>query len=257
MVMDRFDLAQPTTDEIVYPDSDGQPMAENTKQYDWITTIKGNLDIIYAADPQVFIAGDLFWYPVEGHPEIRQAPDVLVVFGRPKGHRGSYQQWREANIAPQVVFEILSPGNTVVEMNRKFRFYERYGVEEYYLYDPDTGDLQGWRRLVNHLVSIPDLQNWVSPRLGIRFVLAPEGLLLYQPDGTPFLTFVELALHAEQAEERATQAEDRASRAEDRAAQAEDRASRAEDRATQAEDRAARLAARLRELGIEPENNGA
>jgi Uma2 family endonuclease len=225
MVMDRFDLAQATKDEIVYPGSDGQPMAENTKQYDWITTIKGNLDILYATDPQVFIAGDLFWYSVEGHPEIRQAPDVLIVFGRPKADRGSYQQWREANIAPQVVFEILSPGNTVVEMNRKFRFYERYGVEEYYLYDPDTGDLQGWRRLVHHLVSISDLHDWVSPRLGIRFVLSPEGLLLYQPDGTPFLTFVELALRAE----------------------------RAEARAAQAEARAARLAARLRELGLEPE----
>lgn len=52
----------------------------------------------------------LLWYPVESHPEIRTAPDVLVVFGRPKGHRGSYKQWEEDNIPPQVVFEILSPG---------------------------------------------------------------------------------------------------------------------------------------------------
>jgi Uma2 family endonuclease len=32
----------------------------------------------------------------------------MVVFGRSKGDRGSYQQWKEDNIPPQVVFEILS-----------------------------------------------------------------------------------------------------------------------------------------------------
>ncbi len=29
---------------------------------------------------------------------------------------------------------------------RKFRFYEQYGVEEYYIYNPDNGDLSGWLR---------------------------------------------------------------------------------------------------------------
>jgi Uma2 family endonuclease len=249
MVLERSYPIQSQQTEVVYPESDGLPMAENTKQYDWITLIKGNIDIIFAADPNVFVAGDLFWYPVEGHPEIRQAPDVMVVFGRPKGHRGSYLQWREENIAPQVVFEILSPGNTVVEMNRKFRFYEQYGVEEYYLYDPDTGDLQGWRRLVDHLISIPEMDGWVSPRLGVRFVLSADGLVLYQPDGDPFLGFVELAELAEQAEELAE-------RARVRAEQAEERAEQAEERAEQAEERAARLAARLRELGVDPDANG-
>lgn len=109
--------------EIFYPESDGQPIADNTKQFDWITTIKGNEDIWFVDDPNVFVAEDLIWYPVEGHPEIRQAPDVMVIFGRPKGDPRSYQQQREANIAPQVVFEILSPGNTVVVMNRKFKTY--------------------------------------------------------------------------------------------------------------------------------------
>ena len=86
---------------IVYPDSDGQPMAENTIQFRWIVTIREGIERIYYR-ANVFIAGDLFWYPVEGHPEIRLAPDVLVAFGRPKGERGSYMQWIEGGIAPQV-----------------------------------------------------------------------------------------------------------------------------------------------------------
>ncbi len=116
---------------IIYPDSDGQPMADNTKQFRCITTIQGGLDALFKDNADIFVAGDLLWYPVEGDNKTRLAPDVMVVFGRPKGDRGSYQQWQEDNIPPQVVFEVLSPGNRLSEMVRKLRFYERYGVEEY------------------------------------------------------------------------------------------------------------------------------
>jgi len=127
-------VTSPNPTQIVYPDSDGKPMADNTRQFRWITTIKANLDWLFANNADVFVAGDLLWYPVEGDNKTRQAPDVMVAFGRPKGERGSYQQWKENNIPPQVVFEILSPGNTQTEMTRKLLFYDRYGVEEYYIY---------------------------------------------------------------------------------------------------------------------------
>ena len=128
---------------IRYPDSDGKPMADNTLQFRWIVKLEGGLDVLFTEDPNVFVAGDLLWYPVMGSPEIRQAPDAMVVFGRPKGDRGSYKQWEEDNIAPQVVFEVLSPRNYRPEMRRKLQFYETYGVEEYYVYDPDKVILTG------------------------------------------------------------------------------------------------------------------
>jgi Uma2 family endonuclease len=127
----------------VYPDSDGQPMADNMKQFRWIVAIKENLEWLFAEAPDVFVAGDLLWYPVEGDPKIRMAPDVLIVFGRPKGDRGSYRQWQEENVTPQVVFEILSPGNRLKEMLEKLKFYDRFGVEEYYIYNPDNQELTG------------------------------------------------------------------------------------------------------------------
>ena len=147
-------LSAETTPEIIYPDSDGQPMADNTKQYQWIVKIKENLEILFASRDDVFIACDLLWYPIEGNPKIRQAPDVLVVFGRPKGDRGSYQQWKENNIPPQVVFEILSPGNRTSAMINKSLFYQRYGVEEYYIYDPDGLELSGFVRYQDAFVVI-------------------------------------------------------------------------------------------------------
>jgi hypothetical protein len=67
-------LSTPTTTEIFYPDCDGQPVANNTEQFEIIVLIKGNLDILFAEDPNVFIAGDLFWYPIEGSNTIKYAP---------------------------------------------------------------------------------------------------------------------------------------------------------------------------------------
>lgn len=67
----------------------------------------------------MFLAADLLWYPVEGNNNVCTASDVMVVFGRPKGYRGSYKQWLENNIPPQVVFEILWPSNTIKEMAKK------------------------------------------------------------------------------------------------------------------------------------------
>ena len=115
----------------------GMPRAENTRQFEYIVTIKGGLDVVFRDHEDVFVAGDLFWYPVEGNNQLRVAPDILVAMGRPKGHRGSYRQWLEDNIAPQVVFEIISPSNRAGELTRKFAFYEQNGVEEYYIYDPE------------------------------------------------------------------------------------------------------------------------
>lgn len=184
---------------IIYPDSDGQPMSDNTKQFQWIVTIKENLETLFADNPQVFVAGDLLWYPVADEPKIRQAPDIMVVFGREKGHRGSYQQWREDNIPPQVVFEILSPGNRLSEMAKKFQFYQRYGVEEYYIYDPDKNDLSGWVDCGGDLEVIEEVNGWISPRLAIRFELTPDTLIIYRPDGQKFLTFLETAQRAEAA----------------------------------------------------------
>ncbi len=208
-----------------YAESDGQPMADNTEQFRWIVMIKENLEALFHDCPNVFVAGDLLWYPVEGHPEIRRAPDIMVVFSRPKGRRGSYMQWQEDGIAPQVVFEILSPGNTLTEMLEKLEFYERYGVEEYYIYNPNTFELTGMLREGDKLRVHSPMDGWASPRLGIRFDTRSDELRIFAPDGQAFVSFTTLKQQRE-AERSARH---------------------------QAEQRAERLAARLRELGFEPD----
>jgi Uma2 family endonuclease len=197
----------PNEIEIIYPESDGKPMADNTKQFELIVEIKKGLDWLYLNDPQVFVAGDLFWYPVQGQNTIVTAPDVMVVFGRPKGDRGSYRQWEEDNIAPQVVFEILSPSNSRHEMSKKLLFFDRYNVEEYYLYDPETNLLDIWLRTTDGLEPMFPTDSWVSPRLKVRFDLSTGRLQLYRPDGTKFQSYIELNTLLEETTGRLSEAE--------------------------------------------------
>ncbi|HSI33545.1 MAG: Uma2 family endonuclease [Phycisphaerae bacterium] len=181
---------------VVYPETDGAPIAENTLQFEWIAKIVNNLDALFEHDHDVFVAGDLFWYPVKGDPSAVMAPDAMVAFGRPKGHRRSYMQWDEGGVAPQVVFEVLSPSNRPAgELTRKLAFYDRFGVEEYYLFDPESAHfrVQGYLRIGARLVEIPQMDRHKSPRLQVTFEVANKSLRLIRPDGRPFVSYAALA----------------------------------------------------------------
>lgn len=215
-----------TTDfgEIIYPESDGLPMADNTRQFRWILTLYSGLASWYRNDKDVFVAGNLFWYPVEGDPRVRTAPDVMLVFGRPKGDRSSYMQWKEENIAPQIVVEILSPGNTVMEMMNKLEWYERYGVEEYYLFDPDTASFKAWQREGKNLRLVVGT-HIQSRRMNITFAIVNDSLEVVFPNGNTLEGLLEVY----------------------------DRAEAEKVRAETEKARADKLADQLRALGIDPE----
>ncbi|MCP4110395.1 MAG: Uma2 family endonuclease [Desulfobacteraceae bacterium] len=225
-VFSAKDTKPVSEEEIIYPESDGKPMSDNTKQFRWIVKIKEGLEILFEDNPNVFVAGDLLWYPVKGDNKKRIAPDAMVAFGRPKGDRGSYLQWKEDEIAPQAVFEILSPGNRPKEMNRKFKFYEKYGVEEYYIYDPDRVELKGWTRTGNQLCPVKNTEGWISPILKIRFEIVDNELVVFRPDGRKFLSPQEI----------------------------EHRAAKAEKLAEAERQKAQKLADKLREMGIDPDS---
>jgi hypothetical protein len=68
-------VSQVNKTEIIYPESDGKPMADNTKQFHWIVTIKQNLDWLYIDDPQVFVAGICYGIPCKAS---RKLPPLLI-----------------------------------------------------------------------------------------------------------------------------------------------------------------------------------
>jgi Uma2 family endonuclease len=244
-----------------YPCSDGLPMAENTVQAEWIVTLHTNINAHFRDRDDVFVAMDNFWYPVEGNNQIVVAPDVYVVLGRPKGDRLSYKQWEEQQIPLTGVIEVLSPGNTAAEMERKRLFYQRYGVTEFIILDPDRFTVEAFVRQGSQLRSVPSMPEYISVVFGGRFVTEPgASVVVYHPDGSRYLTAAELTADRDRlALERKQLASER-----DRAAAERDRAAAERDRAAAERDQVAaereqlaaereRLLAMLRALGIKPE----
>jgi Uma2 family endonuclease len=211
-------------DEVDYPESDGKPTADNTIQYRWIRRIEGNVSLLYRDREDVFVAGDLLWYPVEGFAEINSAPDVMVAIGRPKGDRRSYQQWKEDNVAPQIVFEILSHSNTYSEMIDKQFWYEEHGVREYYVYDPEKNVLVAHQRDNGWLRPVIVRTEYVSPLMGVRFVMTGPEMTIYHPNGRPFLTLLELEAEREREQRLRRDAEGRADEARQQADEARQQA---------------------------------
>jgi len=103
-------------------------------------------------------------------------------------------------------------------MDLEIWYYVTVEGAECGIYNPDKNDLGGCIRQENRLESLENLDNWISPRLGIRFQLAQPELLLYYPDGQPFTSYNQERQRAEVERQRAE-----------------------------------RLAAKLRELNINPE----
>ncbi len=218
-------------DDVVYPNFEDIPTANNALQYEWITTIISGLHSLFNDNPEILVAGDLSWYPVKDNNKLRQTPNVMVVFGRPKGQRGSYKQWLEDNLAPQVIFEVLSPNNTTAGMKDKFQFYQTYGVEEYYIYNPDSGELTGWLRSSDILQPISAMHGWHSPRLDVGFIVQNTHLCLYDPEGEVFVSYSQLSSEYKQARKDNQLSKKRFEIAEKRAEVAEKRAYEAEQHA--------------------------
>lgn len=204
--------------EVFYPSSDGKPMADNTRQLQWIIVLVTNLEALFSRSPDVFVGGNQNWYPVQGEPGIVQAPDAYVVFGRPKGHRESYKQWEEGDVPMTVVFEVLSPSNDHAEMTDKFLFYDEYGVQEYYVYDPLKNRFFAYLRGAATLVTQKKAPRFTSPRLGVTFDLTGDEMVVSYPDGRRFKTITEITEDVERLETARRQAEQRAAQADQRIA---------------------------------------
>jgi Uma2 family endonuclease len=123
--------------DVHYPSSDGKPMAETELHVLAIIDLYDVLGRFFASRPDVFVAADMFWYWREGDKSQCLAPDIMVVtqVGREVPRR-SYKSWEEGQV-PSIVFEIASENTWEDDLESKFDIYEREGVQEYFIYDPE------------------------------------------------------------------------------------------------------------------------
>lgn len=124
-------------EEIEYPDSDGQPMAETEVHILLMVSLIVILRNYYRKADDVYVIGNMFLYFREGHPECRLAPDIMVFKGvAGRKERRSWKTWEEEGAVPRVVFELTSKKTAKEGLVDKRDTYQELGVKEYFLFDP-------------------------------------------------------------------------------------------------------------------------
>ncbi|OUL19653.1 Uma2 family endonuclease [Nostoc sp. 106C] len=214
---------------IEYPEEDGKPMAEGDSQRKYLVYATDVLEIYFQNRPNVYVSGNLFVYYEEGNPESVVAPDVFVVFDVDNKERRSYKTWEEQDKTPDFVLEITSKSTRSKDQGAKKGIYAFLGVREYFQYDP-TGDyltpqLQGLRLVEGNYFPvatntlIDGTVSLTSEVLGLELRLDAGKLRFYES-----VTGQKLLTHEEEVAARQA-----------------------------AEEKAQRLAAKLRELNIDPD----
>ena len=217
------DPASPLGDRtpVHYPESDGKPMGETPWHIDAIIHLRQALGLFFREAPDVYVGADMFLYYQEGDPRSCTCPDVFVTRGMSKEKkRGVYKLWEEG-VAPQLVVEVTSKSSQREDLWQKRALYERLGVSEYLLFDPDGEYLeprfQAFRLGEDGSYDPIDLEaneTYQSPTFGLG--LRPEGQLLRVLDaaGQPLPSLEESAQRVDEEARRAEEATRRAEAAE-------------------------------------------
>ncbi|MGB3300043.1 MAG: Uma2 family endonuclease [Phormidesmis sp.] len=207
-------LVKQTESNIIYPVSDGEPVAET---FDHLYVLMTTLMALrhYLAGQQATVLADQFMYYIEGKPTARVAPDVMVIFNVAPGGRDSYKIWEEGEV-PSVIFEMTSKGTEERDRIFKKNLYEQLGVTEYWLYDPRgewiSEKLRGYRLRKDIYEPITDGR---SEPLQLRVEIADTIIGFYREDtGEKLLIPDELQAALEREAEQRRQAEVRAEAAE-------------------------------------------
>jgi Uma2 family endonuclease len=211
---------------VEYPTSDGKPMAETDVHRKDMIDLIVTLEDHFAADPWVYVSGNLMFFYEEGNKRKHIAPDVFVVRGVPKlPLRKYYLLWEEGR-APDLVIELTSKTTRREDRDKKWVLYrDRLRVREYFLFDPFEEYLkpsfQGYHLEGDEYVPIGlEAGRLPSAVLGLHLERRGAELRLYNPvTGRCLPTAQERVSEEAEARLRAEQSTQRADEARQRAEQ--------------------------------------
>ena len=123
-------------EEAIYPSEEKKKLGETDYQHIQISILEQQLRIFLSEKKDVYLASDLIVYYEEGNPNRRFAPDLMVCFDVENKKRRSYKIWEE-KIVPSVIIEVASEATWQKDVTTKRRLYEKLGVVEYYVIDPE------------------------------------------------------------------------------------------------------------------------
>ena len=187
-----------------------------------------------------FASGNLTIYfsPKQIKSQDFRGPDFFVVLDTERRSRKSWVVWEEDGKYPNVIVEILSDSTAKSDRETKKEIYQNtFRTPEYFWFDPDTLEFAGFLLMGGSYEPIEANTSghlW-SRQLNMYLGVHNSQLRFFMPDGTM------VPIPAEAAEEAQKQAE-----------QAQEKVMQVQQQAEQAQEQAQRLAAKLRELGVDP-----
>lgn len=218
-----------------------EPPMESTKHWYQADLLVNCLDWLWKDRNDYFIGANLSVYHSVEQLRNRQfsGPDFFVVRNTERKPRLSWAIWNEEGRYPELIIELLSKSTQKTDKTKKKALYEKvYRTQNYFLFSPETLEFLGYRLQDGRYVLIePDERGWLWSEVLELYLGVHNGMLRYfTPDGQLVPTPAEAAI----AERKRAEAERK--RAEKAQAQAEEERRRAQ-----------RLAEKLRELGIDPD----
>ena len=177
-------------DVVVYPCSDGQPMAETEVHGACMVYVAQALRRLFETRGRadVYVGSNNFLYYERGNPRAVVSPDVYVVVGARAGLRDTYLLWNEPK-GPDFVLEVTSASTRRDDERRKRDVYAALGVSEYFLYDPRAEylapALQGFRLREGEYRALPAVT--VLPGRGVAVASEVLGLELRDEREAPML----------------------------------------------------------------------
>ncbi|HRI69271.1 MAG TPA: Uma2 family endonuclease [Polyangium sp.] len=200
-----------------------------------------------------------------------RGPDFFVALGvRHQPRRRSWVVENEGKY-PDVIVEVLSSRTKNADRGRKKEIYEQtFRTPEYFLFDPKTDTLEGFRLVDGkYRAIVPNAHGHLwSEKLGMALglhhdddpAIAGKVARYFTADGQMIAIPEEDAVAAQRAAGKAredvTKAREDVTKAHEDVAEARTTAARATARARQAEAKAAKLAEKLRSLGVDPDKLG-
>ena len=173
--------------QVEYPTSDGKPMAETELHRDLMLDLIETLKDRFAADPDVYVSGNILLFYEEGNKKKHVAPDVLVALGVPKLPKRLYYLLWEEGKAPDFIVEITSRTTRREDKRTKRTLYrDVLKVPEYFLFDPFEEylkpSMQGYRLVEGEYVAIePVAGRLQSYMLGLHLERDGTQLRLFDP----------------------------------------------------------------------------
>lgn len=142
-----YPLRFPTDDELTH--SDGEPM-ETPWHRDNMHLLLDSIHTRWADREDFYAGGNMFIY-FGNRPVFNRdfrGPDFFVVAHHVERRkpRRSWVAWREWSRLPDLIVELASPSTADIDRTIKKELYAtRFRTREYFLYDPDSDTLEGWR----------------------------------------------------------------------------------------------------------------